>query len=149
MARRVNPEEVDDWLNFYVNIFIDQDMIMHYFGGGVGHLKNTPPQQARLDADPGDLNSEEIEVDEDEGEVHGNVAREGLCDVIMNNRELEVADDDEEAGREDNDEDDEDDDNDENDDDNDEENEDEDEGLGRGGEDDDDDKEGDYGYSSP
>ncbi|KAF9642176.1 hypothetical protein BDM02DRAFT_3080651, partial [Thelephora ganbajun] len=27
----------DDWTNFYVNIFVDQDMFMRYYGGGVGH----------------------------------------------------------------------------------------------------------------
>ncbi|KAF8228055.1 hypothetical protein L208DRAFT_1404441 [Tricholoma matsutake] len=34
-ARR--PDEVDDWANFYVMIFVDRDMFMRYLGGGIGH----------------------------------------------------------------------------------------------------------------
>ncbi|KAG1734017.1 hypothetical protein EDD22DRAFT_766153, partial [Suillus occidentalis] len=26
-----------DWLYFYVNMFVDRDMFMHYQGGGIGH----------------------------------------------------------------------------------------------------------------
>ena len=37
-------------------------MIMHYYGGGIGHLNNTPPRQA----DPLDSNSDEMDVEEDE-----------------------------------------------------------------------------------
>ena len=40
--------------------FVDRDMIMRYFGGRVGHLKNTPPQQAHR-SDPVDPDSEEME----------------------------------------------------------------------------------------
>ncbi|KIM71547.1 hypothetical protein PILCRDRAFT_16970 [Piloderma croceum F 1598] len=29
--------EIDDWVNFYVNIFVDRDMLMRHIGGGVGH----------------------------------------------------------------------------------------------------------------
>ncbi|KAI0266303.1 hypothetical protein BGY98DRAFT_943189, partial [Russula aff. rugulosa BPL654] len=36
---RLNPRDTDDWLNFYVNIFVDRDMLMRHFGHGVGHLK--------------------------------------------------------------------------------------------------------------
>jgi hypothetical protein len=37
-------------------------MVMRYFGGGIGHLKNTPPQQV-----PGfDPSSEEMAVEEDD-----------------------------------------------------------------------------------
>ncbi|KAF9642248.1 hypothetical protein BDM02DRAFT_3193612 [Thelephora ganbajun] len=28
----------DDWNYYYVNIFVDRDMFMRYWGGGVGHL---------------------------------------------------------------------------------------------------------------
>ncbi|KAJ3542326.1 hypothetical protein NM688_g5982 [Phlebia brevispora] len=34
-----NEEEVDsDWKLFYVDIFVDRDMIMRYLGSGIGHL---------------------------------------------------------------------------------------------------------------
>ncbi|TFK57983.1 hypothetical protein BDN72DRAFT_723299, partial [Pluteus cervinus] len=29
--------EVDDWTNYYVNIFVDRDMYMRFLGGGIGH----------------------------------------------------------------------------------------------------------------
>lgn len=77
--------------------FVDRDMIMRYFGGGVGHLKNTPPQQAhRLDTD-----SEEMEVEDEEGNTGGNTGVDPQ-DIIMSNGELEVGEDDEEMGQDDN-----------------------------------------------
>ncbi|KAL6306020.1 hypothetical protein BKA93DRAFT_913438 [Sparassis latifolia] len=30
--------ESEDWVSYYVNIFVDRDMFMRYHGGGVGHL---------------------------------------------------------------------------------------------------------------
>ena len=41
--------------------FVDQDMVMRYFGGGIGHLKNAPPLQAPgFDLGPIDPSSEEM-----------------------------------------------------------------------------------------
>jgi hypothetical protein len=45
--------------------FVDRDMVMHYFGGGIGHLKNVPPQQVP-GFDPIDPGSEEMPVEEEE-----------------------------------------------------------------------------------
>ncbi|KJA14397.1 hypothetical protein HYPSUDRAFT_142984 [Hypholoma sublateritium FD-334 SS-4] len=71
IARRLNPGDVDDWLNFYVNIFADRDMVMRYYGGGIGHLDNTPPRQgeAARDGQAQDVfmhDLEELEVDEND-----------------------------------------------------------------------------------
>ena len=85
---------------------------MRYFGGGIGHLKNTPPQQVP-GFDPIDPTPEEMAVEEDNNNLL-NVTNEGLdtvvqppsSDVIMNGLELvqlEVNEDDED--NEDNDED--------------------------------------------
>ena len=85
---------------------------MRYFGGGIGHLKNTPPQQVP-GFDPIDPTPEEMAVEEDDDDL-SNVTNEGLdtvvqppsSDVIMNGLELvqlEVNEDDED--NEDNDED--------------------------------------------
>ena len=85
---------------------------MRYFGGGIGHLKNTPPQQVP-GFDPIDPTPEEMAVEEDDNDLL-NVTNEGLdtvvqppsSDVIMNGLELvqlEVNEDDED--NEDNDED--------------------------------------------
>ena len=122
--------------------FVDRDMIMHYFGGGVGHLKNTPPQQAHR-SDPVDPDSEEMEVEDEEDDTGGNT-RGDPQDIIMSNGELEVGNDDEEKGRDDNDnETDDDDDDDESDDEDEDE---EDEESAHGGDENEDE---DYGYGSP
>jgi hypothetical protein len=76
-------------------------MIMRYFGGGVGHLKNTPPQQVH-GSDPVAPDSEEMEVDDEEGDTGGNT-RGDPRDIIMSNGELEVGEDDEEKWQDDND----------------------------------------------
>ncbi|KIY51863.1 hypothetical protein FISHEDRAFT_36186, partial [Fistulina hepatica ATCC 64428] len=34
---RLGPLETDDWTNYYVSIFLDRDMMMRFFGGGIGH----------------------------------------------------------------------------------------------------------------
>ncbi|KAI0280639.1 hypothetical protein BGY98DRAFT_963441 [Russula aff. rugulosa BPL654] len=46
MLANVNMQQCDtchEWIqrlaNFYVNIFVDRDMLMRHFGHGVGHLK--------------------------------------------------------------------------------------------------------------
>ena len=44
--------------------FVDQDMVMCYFGGGIGHLKNTPPLQVPgFDPiDPGSVELVEFDI---------------------------------------------------------------------------------------
>ncbi|KAJ7764935.1 hypothetical protein B0H16DRAFT_432430 [Mycena metata] len=37
-AARPEEDNDDDWLNFYVIIWVDRDMFMRYLGGGIGHL---------------------------------------------------------------------------------------------------------------
>jgi hypothetical protein len=121
--------------------FVDRDMIMRYFGGGVGHLKNTPPQQAHR-LDPVDPDSEEMEIEDEEDNTDGNT-RGDPQDIIMSNGELEVGDNDKEKGQDDND--DETDNNNNDDDDSDDEDEDEeDEESAHGGDKNEDE---DYGYS--
>ena len=126
--------------------FVDRDMIMHYFGGGVGHLKNAPPQQAHR-SDPVDPDSEEMEVEDEEGNTGGNT-RGDSQDIFMSNGELEVGEDDEEKGQDDNDNENDYDDIDDDDDGNDDEDdlEDEDEEYACGGDENEDE---DYGYGSP
>jgi hypothetical protein len=117
--------------------FVDRDMVMRYFGGGIGHLKNAPPLQV-----PGfDPSSEEMAVeDDDDGdpcsgtdEDLGAVAQQPSRDVAANGGELvqlQVGEDDEDD--EDSEEDDEDSDDDE----------------GEDQTDEDEDGEDDYGYAS-
>jgi hypothetical protein len=63
---------------------------MRHYGGGIGHLNNTLPQQA----DPLDYNSDEMDLEEHEEEDAGSDARDGPQDVVMNGGELEVDNDD-------------------------------------------------------
>ena len=45
--------------------FVDWDMVMRYYGGGIGHLKNTPLQQVP-GCDPIDPSSEEMAVEDED-----------------------------------------------------------------------------------
>ena len=85
--------------------FVDQDMVMHYFGGGIGHLKNASPLQAPgFDLGPIDPSSEEMAVEDDDDNPCsstnndlGTVVQQPSRDVIMNGGELvqpEVTEDD-------------------------------------------------------
>ncbi|KAK0502589.1 hypothetical protein EDD18DRAFT_1347216 [Armillaria luteobubalina] len=42
-----------DWINYYINRFVDRDMMMHYLGLGVGHLNppNFPTETRQLRPD--------------------------------------------------------------------------------------------------
>ena len=62
-------------------------MIMRYYGGRIGHLNNTPPQQA----DSLDSNSNEMDVEEDKEDDTSNDTRDGPQDIIMNDGELGTA----------------------------------------------------------
>jgi hypothetical protein len=127
--------------------FVDRDMVMRYFGGGIGHLKNTPPQQVP-GFDPIDPSSEEMAVDEDDGDddpCNSTNGQQSSRDFVTNSAELEVNEDD------DVDKDDDDTDNDNDNDDEDDEDEDSDDGNEGGDqtdEDEDEEREDDYGYAS-
>lgn len=102
--------------------FVDRDTVIRYFGGGIGHLKNAPPQQAP-GFDPVGPSSEEMATeeeagDEDEGDEEdpGAMAQQPSRDVIMRDVEEaealgeddqgdEEGEDDDESGSEDGDED--------------------------------------------
>lgn len=123
--------------------FVDRDMVMRYFGGGIGHLKNAPPLQVP-GFDPIDPSFEEMTVEDNDddpcsgtNEDLGAVVQQPSRDVVMNGElvQLEVGEDDEDDEDEDEDEDDEDSDND--------------EGGDQTDEDEDGEGEDDYGYASP
>ena len=87
---------------------VDWDMVMCYFGGGIGHLKNAPPLQAPgFDLSPIDPNFEEMAVEDNDDDPCsstndnlGTIVQQPSRDVIMNGGELvqlEVTEDDEEA----------------------------------------------------
>ncbi|KAJ3515164.1 hypothetical protein NMY22_g14524 [Coprinellus aureogranulatus] len=50
IARQMDDNPNDDWANYYVNIFADRDMVMRYYGGGIGHVDQIP-EEDRVGAD--------------------------------------------------------------------------------------------------
>ncbi|KAH9480924.1 hypothetical protein JR316_0007527 [Psilocybe cubensis] len=57
------PQETDDWMNYYVNIFVDRDMLSRYLGIGIGHQEASGRFQFE---EPSDI-AEELEAAEDDG----------------------------------------------------------------------------------
>jgi hypothetical protein len=123
-------------------------MVMRYFGGGIGHLKNTPPLQVP-GFDPIDPNSDEMTVEDDEDEDDdpcsgtnedlGTVVQKPSGDVIMTRNggelvQLELGEDEDDEDEEEDDEGDSDDD--------------DSEGGDQTDEDEDEEGEDDYGYAS-
>jgi hypothetical protein len=72
-------------LTFYGSLsFVDRDMIMRYFGGGIGHVGNSTRHQ--VDSGPPDTEPEELEEEmemSDDGGNNASVPGESE-DVIMN-----------------------------------------------------------------
>jgi hypothetical protein len=68
---------------------------MCYFGGGIGHLKNTPLQQVPIDPSS-DPSSEDMAVDEEDDDVPRTSENEdlGTIDDMIINDELEDHEDD-------------------------------------------------------
>ncbi|RXW15278.1 hypothetical protein EST38_g10576 [Candolleomyces aberdarensis] len=60
VARQVEESKSEDWVNYYVNIFVDRDMVMRHYGGGVGHLEQIR-RQFELEGDVSDDENEESE----------------------------------------------------------------------------------------
>ncbi|KAJ8074150.1 hypothetical protein PM082_012442 [Marasmius tenuissimus] len=68
--------ETDDWVNYYVNIFVDRDMFMRYHGGGIGHLDTGLSCQAyEADADGQEFDGAEESTPELDR------VNEGLCEA--------------------------------------------------------------------
>lgn len=57
-------------------------MVMRYFGGGIGHLKNTPPQQVP-GFDPINLSSEEIAMEEEDSDDLDPDSNEGPSSFVQ------------------------------------------------------------------
>ncbi|KAJ2921989.1 hypothetical protein H1R20_g15105, partial [Candolleomyces eurysporus] len=80
VARQVKLDSAEnsstqDWTNYYVNIFVDRDMVMRHYGSGVGHQANTQVLALHDDEPPADQGHQ---VDEEE------------LDDIRNSVELDI-----------------------------------------------------------
>ncbi|KAL0060725.1 hypothetical protein AAF712_012505 [Marasmius tenuissimus] len=98
-ATAARPQgEHDDWVNYYVNIFVDRDMLMRYHGGGIGHKDCTTvtvledEDDILIDAD--DETTEESAVELDEVTNGMSTAREMESSLKNGNRSLEMSADD-------------------------------------------------------
>ncbi|KAM6499872.1 hypothetical protein JOM56_005380 [Amanita muscaria] len=68
-----------DWVQFYVNIFADRDMVMRFRGGGIGHkairdavdvfLQDRHPVDVAIDEQTAEDENEAIDIDNDENEA--------------------------------------------------------------------------------
>ncbi|RDX49140.1 hypothetical protein OH76DRAFT_1351220 [Lentinus brumalis] len=71
MARKIRvtrksdkaPEDDKDFRYHYVNFFVDRDMFMRYFGGGIGHRGVTQRTSAQLDEEDADSDWQDIVED--------------------------------------------------------------------------------------
>ncbi|SRR6266511_899341 len=80
--------------------FVDRDMIMRYFGGGIGHLGNSP-RQANSEQPDTEGVEEEMEINEDGIRVDSlNASGPGEVEDIIMNFEVENSDDERELGPE-------------------------------------------------
>jgi hypothetical protein len=71
--------------------FVDRDMIMRYFGGGIGHLGNSPRQVNSEQPDTEGI-EEEMEINDD-GIDNLNASGPGEVEDIIMNFEVENSDD--------------------------------------------------------
>lgn len=91
-ARILNPNEEDDWLNFYVNIFVDRDMFTRYLGQGVGHQRYGKRQEVEIEMGA-EGNDESEEIDEEEIDLNIDVDDEETESVGEEDLAIESDDD--------------------------------------------------------
>ncbi|KAG8767288.1 hypothetical protein FRC12_006324 [Ceratobasidium sp. 428] len=61
----LDDPEKGDWGSYYVNRFVDRDMFMRYFGGGVGHFSHAPAH-----SETGEHSESEQEEHDQEEEIN-------------------------------------------------------------------------------
>ncbi|KXN81816.1 hypothetical protein AN958_03734 [Leucoagaricus sp. SymC.cos] len=113
LIARSSAEDDQDWLCYYVNIFVDHDMLMRYRGGGVGHKSTRNAVDTFLDdIDPWDLmswedmpNDPRIESSEEENSEEDETADQPVDDdtVLVDDENLEKPDSDDESPSDDDD----------------------------------------------
>jgi hypothetical protein len=75
--------------------FVDRDMVMRYFGGGIGHLSNSTRHQ--VDAEPPGTEPQELEEEMEISDDNASGPCEAPEDIIMN-YEVENSDDEQGLG---------------------------------------------------
>ncbi|KAF7371414.1 hypothetical protein MSAN_00778200 [Mycena sanguinolenta] len=94
-----SPDDTEDWRTYYVDIFVDRDMFMRYFGGGVGHTSigttdedNDPTPMddtAASDDQPGSQDSDDSDSDSDsESETEEDLDEEDLDEEELGEEDL-------------------------------------------------------------
>ncbi|KAF8625106.1 hypothetical protein AX17_006931 [Amanita inopinata Kibby_2008] len=99
---RPEVDRDEDWVAFYVNIFVDRDMVMRYRGGGVGHHTVRKATNIFLEdrhATDTDPNAEdELETTDDTSPDQQEHSDEELEGDENEDSETETEDDDDEEG---------------------------------------------------
>ncbi|KAF9468095.1 hypothetical protein BDZ94DRAFT_1287378 [Collybia nuda] len=91
--------ETDDWVNYYVIIWVDRDMFMRYLGGGIGHLNQGDQWTTGNNEDDMDIDSD---LEEEAGNNEDSQKAQELQFQSLNNLAQQVSsnpvDEDEEDG---------------------------------------------------
>ncbi|KAJ3566499.1 hypothetical protein NP233_g6966 [Leucocoprinus birnbaumii] len=88
-----SEEEEDDWMNYYVNIFVDRDMYLRYIGLGIGHQAGTTAGAGNNDtnvysgADSEDADDMAISDDGDEEMIETGNSHEAESDEVPSESE--------------------------------------------------------------
>ncbi|TEB29588.1 hypothetical protein FA13DRAFT_1792912 [Coprinellus micaceus] len=59
IARQLDADKETDWMNYYVNTFVDRDMVTQYFGRGVAHLNQIQRQHEGMAQAPAKSSEDE------------------------------------------------------------------------------------------
>ncbi|CAA7270388.1 unnamed protein product [Cyclocybe aegerita] len=95
-ARCLMPDEEDDWTNFYVNLFVDRDMIMRHFGGGVGHSINALPEKTSLQGTTDENREDSSDSKDDDQDMMTRQVAEHIADMPLTHSRAPVENEEEE-----------------------------------------------------
>ncbi|KIY61564.1 hypothetical protein CYLTODRAFT_362701, partial [Cylindrobasidium torrendii FP15055 ss-10] len=98
----IAPMDGKDWTNYYVGIFVDRDMVMRYFGAGIGHtLRHVQEDAGVADKDVDDAEnygaagSGQVEVGDDDAiEQQGGMNEDEVSDFEQSDDNFSESDDD-------------------------------------------------------
>ncbi|TFK33057.1 hypothetical protein BDQ12DRAFT_615945 [Crucibulum laeve] len=104
VAQQLDTSRTEDWLNYYVNVFVDRDMVMlHYGHGGIGHQSRsrrcenaimTAGSESQRESDESELDADANKVDDNNKESGSDDELPGLWDDSEEEESEEDDDDD-------------------------------------------------------
>ncbi|KAG8717545.1 hypothetical protein FRC11_003747 [Ceratobasidium sp. 423] len=92
LALSVGHDSEHDWKYYYVNRFVDRDMMIRYLGGGIGHFDQYTTQNPAPDI-TNEIDEDEVErIELDEFESEGIDANEDIQEDLSDASDVEEAD---------------------------------------------------------